>query len=229
MIGIIGAMDKEIDLLLSQMTMEHRDEISDKIFYIGKIADKEIVIVKSGIGKVNATITTTLLLNSYPIEYVLNIGIAGGLSPVKVGEIVLANEVSYSDVDLTAIDDVPYGQMIGDPLSISTDSKLLQKAKYIFEDLGITAHIGGLVSGDQFVTDIELLKPIMAVKDKVISCEMEGMAIAMTCYKFNTPFLSIRGISDVVSSTDQKQVYQDISEIIAKQTSEFVIHFLEVS
>ncbi|MGD9909025.1 MAG: 5'-methylthioadenosine/adenosylhomocysteine nucleosidase [Candidatus Izemoplasmatales bacterium] len=229
MIGIIGAMDKEIDLLLSQMSMLRRDEIADKIFYIGNVAGKEIVIVKSGIGKVNATITTTLLLNNYDIEYVLNIGIAGGIDPVKTGEIVLASEVSYFDVSLTAIDDVPYGQMIGDPLSISTDPTLLQKAKYIFEDKGIKAHIGGLVSGDQFVTDIEILKPIMAVKDKVISCEMEGMAIAITCYKFHTPFLSIRGISDIVSSSNQQQVYQDISEKIANQTSEFVIHFLEVS
>ncbi len=229
MIAIIGAMDKEIELLLNQMTMIRRDEIADKVYYVGNIVDKDVVVVKSGIGKVNATITTALLLDNYPIEYVLNIGLAGGLEPTKVGDIVLAMGISYSDVSLEAIDEIPFGQMGSDPLTIYPEAKLLQKAQFIFNDKGITYHLGDIVSGDQFVTDISSLAKILKVKTGVVACEMEGMAIALTCYKFNVPFLSIRGISDIVSAKDQKQVYQDVSLKIAHTTSEFVIHFLEVS
>lgn len=229
MIGIIGAMDMEIDLLLNQMTVYQQDSIADKVYYVGTIANKEVVVVKSGIGKVNATITTTLLLNNYTIEYVLNIGIAGGIDPVKTGDIVLANELSYFDVSLIDIDDIPFGQMSGDPLTVYSDKHLLQKAESIFNDKGIRFHVGTLVSGDSFVTRIELLASILEVKKHVIACEMEGMAIAMTCHKFHVPFLSIRGISDVVSSMNQQEIYYDIAGKIAKDTSEFVIHFLEVS
>lgn len=229
MIGIIGAMDKEIELLLNQMTISQRDEIADKIFFIGTIVGKKVVVVKSGIGKVNATITTALLLEKYSIRYVLNIGLAGGLEPAKVGDIVLATGISYFDVSLEAIDNLPFGKMASDPMTIFPDPQLLQKAQFILNDYGITHHIGTLVSGDTFVTDINTLRRILEVKQHVIACEMEGMAIALTCYKFEVPFLSIRGISDVVNSVDQKEVYRDVSIEIAHTTSEFVIHFLEVS
>ncbi len=227
MIGIIGAMDKEIELLLEQMEIYKEDTFADKIFYSGTLSGKEVVIAKSGIGKVNATITTTLLLEKYPVNQVINIGIAGGLLPTKVGDIVIADGISYFDVDLTSIDNIPYGQMANDPLIVETDFNLRQKAIFVFEDYDISVHQGKLVSGDRFVTSKASLHPILKEIDNVLACEMEGMSIGLTCFKFNIPFLSIRGISDVIDAEGQKETYNDFSEKIAHTTSEFVMKFLE--
>jgi len=229
MIGIIGAMDKEIELLLNQMTIHTSDIIADKTFFVGNIVGKEVVVVKSGIGKVNATITASILLQKYEIEYVINIGLAGGISPAKIGDIIIAEGISYFDVSLTAIDDVVYGKMGSDPLTVFSDLKLKQKATFIFDDLGVVYHVGHLVSGDQFVVKMESLSEILNIVDNVLACEMEGMAIGITCYKFNIPFISIRGISDVIENSDQTDVYQSVSEKIAHQTSSFVVRFLEAS
>ena len=229
MIGIIGAMDKEIELLLGQMSIRKREIVADKIFYVGNIVDKEVVIVKSGIGKVNATITTTLLLEKYDIEYVINIGLAGGIPPTKIGDIIIAEGISYFDASLTAIDDVVFGKMGNDPLTVFSDLNLKQKATFIFDDLGVSYHVGHLVSGDRFVVKMDSLTEIMEVIDNVLACEMEGMAIGLTCFKFNIPFISIRGISDVIEHPDQTAVYMNVSETIAHQTSDFVIRFLEAS
>lgn len=228
MIGIIGAMDKEIEILLSQMTILKKDTFADKVFFVGKLAGKEVVVAKSGIGKVNAAMTTTLLLEKYNIDVVLNIGLAGGIFPARIGDLILADGISYFDVDLTMIDEVPFGQMGSDPLIIETDFNLRQKAIYIFEDYNILFHVGKIVSGDQFVSSIDYLKPILSVLDNVLACEMEGMAIGLTCFKFHIPFLSIRGISDIINASNQKETYKDLSEQIAHDTSEFVIRFLEV-
>jgi len=229
MIGIIGAMDKEIELLLNQMSIIKRELIADKIYYVGNIVEKEVVVVKSGIGKVNATITTSLLLEKYNIEYVINIGLAGGIPPAKIGEIIIAEGISYFDVSLEAIDDVEFGKMGEDPLTVFSDAKLKQKASFIFDDLGISYRTGHLVSGDRFVVKMSSLQEIMKVVNNVLACEMEGMAIALTCHKFNIPFISIRGISDVIENPDQTEEYFNLSEEIAHQTSQFVIRFLEVS
>ncbi|MBU0997186.1 MAG: 5'-methylthioadenosine/adenosylhomocysteine nucleosidase [Firmicutes bacterium] len=227
MIGIIGAMDKEIELLLNEMDIYKEDHLADKIFYTGILSAKEVVIAKSGIGKVNATMTATLMLEKYQVTTIINIGIAGGLSPTQVGDIVIADGISYFDVDLTAIDNLPFGQMADDPLIVETDSYLRQKAIYVFEDYNISVLQGKLVSGDQFVTNIEILKPILKEIKNVLACEMEGMSIGLVCHKFNIPFLSIRGISDVIDVVGQKETYMDFSEKIAHTTSEFVLKFLE--
>ncbi|MDD3478193.1 MAG: 5'-methylthioadenosine/adenosylhomocysteine nucleosidase [Candidatus Izemoplasmatales bacterium] len=229
MIGIIGAMQKEIEILLDAMTIVSQVNIADKTFYQGKLSGKDVVVVQSGIGKVNAAMTATALLMRFDVEYVINIGLAGGLKPSKVGEIVLASGITYFDVSLEAIDDLPFGQMANDPFQVRSDDVLLQKAKFVFTDLNVPWLTGRIVSGDTFVTDISLLNRILPLCPDALAVEMEGMAIGLACYKFGIKFLSIRGISDVIGATDQQVVYQNVSERIAHTTAGFVIRFLELS
>lgn len=229
MIGIIGAMDKEIALLKSSLEEMYSVKYADKVFYIGKMQDKEVVLVKSGIGKVNAAMTTVLLLNEFDIDYVINIGIAGGLTPVTEASMVVAGRLCYSDVDARDIDGLPYGQMPEEELFIYPDEALRKQALELLESEEEEEEIvfeGTLVSGDQFVTNPEKLEPIQSVVEDVVACEMEGMAIGVVCEKFNTPFLSIRGISDVINNEEQVSVYESISDKIAQKTSAFVIRFL---
>ncbi len=229
MIGIIGAIDKELTNFFQEMLIEKTKMIADKTFYIGKIKNHEVVLVKSGIGKVNAAITATLLIENFNVKLIINSGVAGGLKNMNIGDIILAEGISYFDVSLTAIDDIPYGQMATDPLIVNTDEGLRKKAIKVFQDLGYEYKIGNLVSGDKFVLRDRDLKKIMKHVDNVLGVEMEGMAIAITAYKFNKPFISIRGVSDLVNTPKQSKVYRDVVSHVAEKTTKFVISFLEVA
>jgi len=228
MIGIIGAIDYELNYFFQHMIIARTEIIADKTFYVGKIKNHNVVIVKSGIGKVNASITTTILIDRFDARLIINTGVAGGLSPVEVGDIIIAKGISYFDVSLTEIDDVPYGQMGTDPLVVNIGDKYLEKCKNVFDKLGYKYKVGNLVSGDKFVTKKRDLAKIQKQVDEVLGVEMEGMAIALTAYKFNRPFVSIRGISDIIDTPDQPKNYRDVVKSVASKTSQFVLDFLEV-
>jgi len=228
MIGIIGAIDHELNFFFQHMIIAKTEIIADKTFYVGKINNHNVVIVKSGIGKVNAAITATILIQCFKVRLIINTGVAGGLSPIEIGEIVIAEGISYFDVSLTEIDDVPYGQMGQDPLIIKPDSRYLQKAKVVFDRLGYKYSVGNLVSGDKFVTKIRDIQKISKHVKNILGVEMEGMAIGITAFKFDVPFLSIRGISDIIDTLDQPKKYRDVVKDVALKTSEFVVSFLEV-
>ncbi|MBI9009810.1 MAG: 5'-methylthioadenosine/adenosylhomocysteine nucleosidase [Tenericutes bacterium] len=228
MIGIIGAIDKELFLFFEEMTIEKTDIFGDKTFYVGKIKKHEVVVVKSGIGKVNAAITTAILITQYHARIVINTGVAGGLKPAEIGDIILAKGIAYFDVSLTEIDDVPYGQMGEDPLLVYMDETFLEKAEKVFKKLKYPYRVGNLVSGDKFVTSAKDIRKIKRHVDEIIGVEMEGMAIALTCHKFKVPFISIRGISDIIDSKNQGKVYHNISEEVARKTTKFTFKFIEV-
>lgn len=227
MIGIIGAMDKELHKYFQHITIEQTDMVGDKTFYLGRIHNHKVVLVKSGIGKVNAAITATILLTKYNPRLIINTGIAGGLLPLKIGEILLAKGIAYFDVSLTEIDDLPYGKMADDPLLVNMNEHYLQKAEETFKDLGYEYRIGNLVSGDKFVTEKKDIRKILRNVDDVLGVEMEGMAIALTCHKFNVPFISVRGVSDIIDSENQTLDYNDASAEVAEKTTNFVLTFLE--
>lgn len=228
MIGIIGAIDYELNYFFKHMLIARTEIIADKTFYIGKIKNHNVVIVKSGIGKVNASVTTTLLIDHFNVRMIINTGVAGGISPIEIGEIIIAKGISYFDVSLTEIDDIPFGQMGSDPLVVEINPDYITKASNVFDDLGYSYRIGNLVSGDKFVTKIRDLHKIQKQVDDIIGVEMEGMAIAITCHKFNCPFISIRGVSDIIDSLNQSKSYKEAVNEVASKTSEFVIAFLEV-
>ncbi|MCK7486425.1 MAG: 5'-methylthioadenosine/S-adenosylhomocysteine nucleosidase [Bacillus subtilis] len=128
MIGIIAAMDKEIAGWLDLVAVREIVRIADKTFYLSSYEGDELVIAQSGIGKVNAAITAALLFSRFPIDFVVNTGVAGGVLPVKTGDLVVGDRILYSDVDLTKIDPIPYGQMAGEALYAIADPVLLGRA-----------------------------------------------------------------------------------------------------
>jgi len=227
MIAIIGALDKELEYLFDVFTMEKTEVVADKVLYIGKLYGREAVIAKSGIGKVNAALTTTIVCDRFHPEYVLNIGVAGGIGDTKTGDIVLARGIAYFDVSVSDIDPVPFGKMGDDPLLLETDPMLLEVAKRAIEKHGIGHIMGNIVSGDRFVVKMSTLHEIMKEIDDVVACEMEGMAVGMVCHKFGIPFLSIRGVSDILEDKDQAQKYKFSSRDVARSTTRFVMAFLE--
>ncbi len=198
MLGIIGAMDQEVAKIKEQMTEVEVISRAGMEFYKGILSGTEVVVVKSGIGKVNAAACTQILADYFQPEAIINTGIAGSLcAKIDIGDIVLSTDVLHHDVDAVNFG-YPLGQIPGmDTLSFAADAELRRKVKEICETVNPDIHVyeGRIVSGDQFVSE-------KSTKDKIISwtqglcTEMEGAAIGQTAYLNRIPFLIVRAISD---------------------------------
>jgi len=198
MIGIIGAMDEEVQQIVNEMEIQKVESKASMTFNMGKLAGKDVVIVRSGIGKVNAAVCTQILVDDFDVDYIINTGIAGSLkSEIDIADIVISDDVLHHDMDASG-----FGYALGqiprmETLSFKADERLINLAKdsceHVIPQVGV--HIGRIVSGDQFISNKE-------VKNKIASnfsgycTEMEGAAIAQAAYLNNVPFLILRAISD---------------------------------
>lgn len=197
-IGIIGAMEVEVATLKSNMTVKNTVKKASMEFYEGTIGNTEVVVVRSGIGKVNAGICVQILIDLFNVTHVINTGIAGSLNAdINIGDIVLSTDACYHDVDVTV-----FGYKKGEipqigAATFEADDELRAKAKASIKkaapDIGVFE--GRVCSGDQFISSAEVKDAI--IKEHGGLCtEMEGAAIAQASYLNNTPFLIIRAISD---------------------------------
>lgn len=197
-IGIIGAMEEEVKRLKNMMQNVRINNIASMDFYEGNLDQASLVVVRSGIGKVNAALCTQILIDRYDIDLVINTGVAGSLrNEIDIADIVLSIDALQHDVDATG-----FGYKIGEIPQMKksifeADMKLVNLAeavcKEVLPSLGI--HKGRIVSGDQFISDSK--KKEWLVKNFNGYCtEMEGAAIAQAAYLNKIPFLIIRAISD---------------------------------
>lgn len=197
-IGIIGAMEEEVNILKEKMSIDAVEKKASMEFFKGKLNDKEVVIVRSGISKVNAAVCTQILIDDFNVDCVINTGIAGSLqNKIDIGDIVISSDAMQHDVDATG-----FGYDLGviprmETSVFKADERLIELAKKVCEAEipDIAAHVGRVVTGDQFISDRE-------VKNKIESnfhgycTEMEGAAIAQAAYLNNIPFVILRAISD---------------------------------
>ena len=229
MIGIIGAMKEEVDALLNKVDIFNKKMVLDCIFYEAQIAHKDVVIMQGGIGKVNAAICTTLLLTNYDIDYVINIGSAGGLKEYQnVGDVVISSHVAYHDLDITA-----FGRQIGElpdiPRLIPANQDLINKAKDILNSLDIHENIGLIVSGDQFISSEKQVKPILDTYPDALCCEMEATAIGHVCYKFKTPFIITRSLSDVFGKGESSIQFDEYLKVASQNSAQLCIELIKES
>lgn len=196
-IGIIAAMEEELELLLNHMSHENTVEKAYMKFNSGMLFGKKVVAVVSGIGKVNSAICTQILIDDFKVDYVINIGIAGGTGEnVMPGDIVIAKDLVQHDIDTTAFGDAPGQVPRIDTFAFACDDKLIKKA--IEACSCIKEHncfVGRIVTGDQFINNSDKLKQLNKDFD-ALACEMEGGSIAQVCYLNRIPFVVIRSISD---------------------------------
>lgn len=205
MIGIIGAMEEEVSKLKEKMLVKEVLTKASMEFVKGTLGEKEVVIVKSGIGKVNAGICAQILVDLFHVEAIINTGIAGSLkSEINIGDIVLSSDALQHDVDATGFG-YDYGVIPRMETSVFQASEsLIKVAKESCETVNkdISVFIGRIVSGDQFISDKEK-------KDWILSnfqgycTEMEGAAIAQVAYLNQVPFLIVRAISDKADNSAQ--------------------------
>lgn len=198
MLGIIGAMDEEVAKLKEKMTQVEIRRIAAMDFYQGKIHEKDVVVVRSGIGKVNAAVCSQILVDRYQVSTIINTGIAGSLrNEINIGDVVISSDTLQHDMDATGFG-YPVGQIPRmEVLSFQADANLIEVAKEccqnVIPDTG--THVGRVVSGDQFVSDKEKKTWLTETFDGYCT-EMEGAAIAQAAYLNGVPFLVIRAISD---------------------------------
>ena len=224
--GIIGAMEPEVAILKDKLENSQTSEFGGYTFYQGELNGTEVVIVQSGIGKVAAALATALLIDKFSPDYVVNTGSAGGFDQsLKVGDIVISNEVRYHDVDVTAFG-YEIGQLPANPAAFIPHPVLVEAAKESIEQLtDIQTLVGQITTGDTFMTKDDDIAKARANFPKMAAVEMEGAAIAQTCHQFNVPFVVIRSMSDIAGK-ESPTSFEAYLETASVNSSEMVMNML---
>lgn len=218
-IGLIGAMDEEVAVIKAWMTEVHEQSIAGCDFFVGRFEGKDVVLLKSGIGKVNAAVSTTLLLSQFKPEYVINIGSAGGFDPeLQVGDVVISDHVVHHDVDVTAFGYV-MGQVPNMPATYAADMQLVDQAKKALQSVTqVKAKVGLIGTGDSFMNDPVRVSEVRAVFPALVAVEMEAAAVAQVCFKFATPFVVVRSLSDIAGK-ESPQSFEEYLQVAAENSS----------
>ncbi|KAB2338641.1 5'-methylthioadenosine/S-adenosylhomocysteine nucleosidase [Cytobacillus depressus] len=197
-IGIIGAMEEEVKILRDKIEGKNQHTIAGCEYTTGKMGGVEVILLRSGIGKVNAALSTAILLERFNPDIVINTGSAGGFNPnLNVGDVVISSEVRHHDVDVTAFG-YEYGQVPGLPAAFEADSKLVQIAVECAREIEDIQVVKGLIAtGDSFMNDPVRVEYIREKFTDLQAVEMEAAAIAQVSYQFKKPFVIIRSLSDI--------------------------------
>lgn len=195
-IGLIGAMDEEIKLLLEQLQDMKSVTKAGTTYYTGLISDKPVVVCKSGVGKVNAAVTSQILIDTFRVRCVLFTGVAGAVhEDLNIGDIVVSSECMQHDMDVTALG-YPKGNIPYQEVSVfSADEKLILLAEKATMSLRVRHLTGRVLSGDQFIASKAKVTELREEMDGVCA-EMEGAAVAQACWMNGIPFVIIRSMSD---------------------------------
>lgn len=228
MLGIIGAMDVEVAKVKEAMENVTVETVAAMDFYRGILKGKEVVVVRSGIGKVNAAVCTQILADHYHVTAVINTGIAGSLkSEINIGDVVLSTDVVHHDVDATGFG-YPAGQIPQMKVfAFPADEKLRNLAKECCREVNpeIGVFTGRVVSGDQFISD-RVKKQWISETFGGYCTEMEGAAIAQAAYLNHTPFLIIRAISDKADDTANMD-YSEFENMAVRHSVNLILAMVE--
>lgn len=227
MIGIIGAMEEEVAALKEAMEIEEIKEVATMQFCKGKLCGKDVVVVRSGVGKVNAAICAQILAGQFGVETLINTGIAGSLDVrIDIGDMVISTDAIHHDMDASAFDD-PVGQVPRmDTFAFAADERLAMLTKEVNEEVNpeIKTFLGRVATGDQFVASKE-------VKDRIVSnfqalcTEMEGVGIAHAAYLNKIPYVIIRAISDKADNSAEMD-YPSFAKLAIAHSVKLVMNLL---
>lgn len=226
-IGIIGAMEEEVIILRDKLSQRQDKKLAGCEFYTGQIDGLDIILLKSGIGKVNAAIGTTLMIEMFKPDCIINTGSAGGFhKDLNVGDVVISTEVRHHDVDAT-IFGYEYGQVPQMPAFYVPDTNLVSIAVRSAKKVsGIQVAQGLIASGDSFMSDHERVEFIRTKLSGLYAAEMEAAAIAQVAYQFEVPFVIIRSLSDIAGK-DARLSYDQFLETASKHSAELILLMIE--
>ena len=224
-IGIIGAMDIEVDAIISSMSEKNEKIISGIKYVSGKIFDKNVVVAKCGVGKVFAAICAQTMIIEYSPKVIINTGVAGSLvSGFNVLDIAIAKSVVQHDMDTSALGD-PKGLISGiNVVYIDTNVNVLNALKTASCTAKCNVEEGVIASGDKFISDKEE-KLQLNKSFNAIACEMEGASIGQVCYVNQVPFGVLRAISD---GDGAEMDYMTFAPLAAKQSINIIMEFIKI-
>lgn len=227
-IAIIGAMDVEIESLLPELNDQHAQVIGGHTFFSGTMRGQQVIVTRSGIGKVNAAVTTTVLINHFRVDKIIFTGVAGAVHPdLSPSNVVVSTGLVQHDVDLTAFG-YEKGHMSGfDSRLYAVDAELVAQAtEAAIEVVGADKVSQGIIAtGDQFMASAEGVKALRAEYD-AMAVEMEGAAVAQVAQLYNTPMVVIRTISDKADGSANVD-FNETMTVTAHNSANITLKMLE--
>lgn len=226
MIGIIAAMQEEAAYLSTIMTDRITSQGAQHVFHTGKINGTDVVLLQCGIGKVNAAIGTTLMIERFKPRYIINTGSAGGInSALHIGDVVISREVRHHDVDVTAFG-YEHGQVPQLPAAFTANSVLIDSALVAAQSLNMPVTQGLIISGDSFMHHEARITHIRSLFPDAQAVEMEAAAVAQVCHQFQVPFVIIRALSDIAGQ-DSAVSFKEFLEQAAQNSAHLVVAMLK--
>ena len=227
MIGIIGAMDTEVDNIKTQVKNKALSTVAGVDFVCGFIDDVNVCVAKCSPGKVNDALCTQAMIDNFDIDMIINVGVACSLSEdVIIKNVVIASDVCEYDIDITALGE-PKGFINGlNVIKVKTDGKISEQLARIAINHGEKIHRGTIASGDTFIANNEL-KKTLSTEFGAICGEMEGGAIGHTCAANNVPFAVLRSISDGGNENAQLD-YPTFKKIAAEISTTIILEFIKL-
>ncbi|MEM5003715.1 5'-methylthioadenosine/S-adenosylhomocysteine nucleosidase [Priestia megaterium] len=225
-VAIIGAMEEEVTILRDKIENRQETVIAGCEYSIGTISGVEVVLLKSGIGKVNAALSTAILLEKFKPDYVINTGSAGGFHPeLNVGDAVISTEVRHHDVDVTVFN-YEYGQVPNLPAAFKADEKLVRLAEESALEVTDMKIVKGLIAtGDSFMNDPVRVEFVRSKFPDLYAAEMEAAAVAQVCYQFDVPFVILRALSDIAGK-ESNVSFEQFLEKAAVNSTKLVLNFI---
>lgn len=237
-IGIIGPMDEEVALLQAAFTIKETQTIGGRTYQVGTYHDHEVVLVKSGIGKVCAATAATVLINTFKVDAVVNSGCAGSISDkLQIGDLVLSDKLAYQDFDLT-IFNYKKGQVPEYEQYFIADHALVAKAEAVAAKLKQEGQLkqpgnalptivtGTILTGDQFISQKAQSLAMKEFFPEACMVEMEGAAVAQVCTDFKIPFLVIRSASDTASGTSPDD-FEKFVQLAADNSAKLLLGLID--
>lgn len=226
-VGIVVAMEEEFEAVESKMKDIEIKQIYNLRFTIGKIGKKECILVKSGVGKVNAARTTQVMSDNFKLEYIVNVGSAGSINDeLEIGDVVIGKEVVQHDFDITAFGHSK-GYITGVGNSVKCDETLVKEMKNMLEnepERNYKIKIGIIATGDIFCEDIAMKDKIRTKFDADV-VDMECGAIAQVAYLNEIPFIVIRSVSDTPNGENSSTFEQNL-KLASKRCANLLRNFL---
>lgn len=226
-VGIIGAMELEVEQLKSQMELERVVTKASMDFCVGRLNGVDVVIVRCGIGKVNAALCAQILADVFEVSHIINTGVAGSLNAdLNIGDILVSKDALHHDIDVTI-----FGYQLGEVPQVGfrefkADQTMIDAAVTACREVNpdLQARVGRVVSGDQFISSKEV-KQRLITEFQGDCAEMEGASIAHGAYLNDIPFVIIRAISDKADDSAEMD-YPTFEREAAKHSAALVAHML---